>query len=355
MEKQELPRTKPRIGITMGDFNGIGPEVIIKALSDNRLTNHCTPIVYGSGKVLTKYKRILENEQFNYHQFNAQSYLHEKKVNVVNCWPEHVEVEPGVVTQEAGECAYLALQHSTEDLRNGVIDAVVTAPINKANIQREGFEFPGHTEYYARAFGVADNLMMLCDGDLRVAVVTGHVPLAQAPALITRERVQSKLRILSDTLIKDFGIAKPRIAVLGLNPHAGEDGLLGSEERDVLAPLIRDLRQKGQLIFGPLPADGFFGMMQHQKFDAVLAMYHDQGLIPFKTLAFESGVNFTAGLPIIRTSPDHGTAYSIAGKNQANEEAMRQAIFMAIDLVKRRADKVEYKIRKKIDLVSSKE
>ncbi|GAB4339560.1 MAG: hypothetical protein OHK0038_18740 [Flammeovirgaceae bacterium] len=337
---------KPRIGITMGDFNGIGPEIIIKLLNDKRITNHCVPIVYGSGKILTKYKRILDMDDFDYHQYNQNSYLNEKKANVINCWADNVDIEPGKMTKEAGRCAYLALQKSTEDLKSGFIDAVVTCPIHKANIQQEEFQYAGHTEYYTATFGEGkDTLMMLCSEQMKIGTLTGHVPLSEVKKYITKELLTSKLNVMIETLKNDFGISKPRIAILGLNPHAGEEGLLGIEEQEIISPLIIDMHKRGHLIFGPYPADGFFGTMAYRKFDAVLAMYHDQGLIPFKLVSFENGVNYTAGLPIVRTSPDHGTAYDIAGKNKASETSLREALYMAIDIVNQRINKIENQIR----------
>ncbi|GAA4837926.1 4-hydroxythreonine-4-phosphate dehydrogenase PdxA [Algivirga pacifica] len=338
---------KPVIGITIGDYNGVGPETIIKVLQDKRITNICVPVIYGSGKILTKYKRQLGIENFNYHQFNENSYLNDKKPNVVNCWAEPQEVQPGKVTPEAGQCAFLALQKSTEDLKAKVIDAIVTSPINKANIQSEEFQFPGHTEYYSEAFGDAEKgtLMLLCSDDLRVGVITGHIPLSKVPESITKELIFQKTNVLLNSLKEDFGIQRPRVAILGLNPHAGEEGLLGREELDIIEPAVIEMKKKGNLVFGPYPADGFFGTMMHRKFDGVLAMYHDQGLIPFKTMAFESGVNYTAGLSIVRTSPDHGTAYNIAGKGLADEGSLREAIFQAVDIVKNRQNKVESQIR----------
>jgi len=338
--------TKPKIGITMGDFNGIGPEIIVKVLMDNRINNLCTPIVYGSGKILTRYKRLIGLDDFSYHQYNAQSFLHEKKTNVVNCWAEHIEIEPGKVTQEAGVFAYQALQKSTEDLKSGFIDAVVTAPINKTNIREAGFEFAGQTEYYEHEFGEGkESLMLLCSDTLRVGLLTAHVPITHVAELITTESIIKKVQILHKSLQEDFGINRPKIAVLGLNPHAGENGLIGEEEQKVMIPALEQLIRQGILAFGPFPADGFFGMMQFKEFDGVIACYHDQGLIPFKTLCFETGVNFTAGLPIVRTSPDHGTAYNIAGKGIANESSMRYAIYTAIDIVENRKNKVEKMLR----------
>ncbi|MBT28071.1 MAG: 4-hydroxythreonine-4-phosphate dehydrogenase PdxA [Thalassobius sp.] len=348
MEKTVAKKeNKPKIGITIGDFNGIGPEVIIKVLSDIRITNLCTPIVYGSGKILTKYKRLLELENFNYHQYNPNSYLNEKKPNVINCWHDNIEIEPGRITQTAGISALKALEKSSEDLESGFIDAVVTAPISKENIQSDEFKFPGHTEYYESKFGDENSksLMMMVSENLKVAMVTGHVPLSKVKSLISKEKLRQTLKILLKTLKTDFGIQKPKIAVLGLNPHAGENGLLGDHENQVITPVISDFKNRGNLVYGPFSADGFFGAMSFKKYDAVLAMYHDQGLLPFKILAFDEGVNYTAGLKVVRTSPDHGTAYNIAGKNLANPNSIREAIYLACDIVKARENKVESGIR----------
>lgn len=337
---------KPRIGITIGDYNGVGPEVIVKVLQDKRITNICTPVVYGSGRILTKYKRILGIEDFTYHQYNNNSYLHDQKINVVNCWTDVQELEPGKVNDSAGQCAFLSINKATEDLKGAVIDAVVTAPINKENIQSEDFKYAGHTEYYQENFANGgDTLMTLCDGDLRVGVVTGHIPLKDVSASITKERLSSKLNVFLNSLKKDFGITKPKIAVMGLNPHAGENGLLGDEEAEIIAPTIKEFKKRGNLVFGPFPADGFFGTMSFKNYDGVLCMYHDQGLIPFKLHAFESGVNYTAGLSIVRTSPDHGTAYNIAGKGIADETSFRAALMQAVDIVKVRSNEVTSQIR----------
>ncbi len=344
-EEQPSDNYKPKIGITIGDFNGIGPEIIIKVLQDRRITSICTPIVYGSGKILTRYKRILDIENFNYHQYNENSYLNEKKVNVINCWQDTMNIEPGQVTEQAGTAAFLSIKKSTEDLKKGFIDAVVTCPINKANVQRKEFPYAGHTEYYAKEFEAKENVMMLCSETLKVGLVTVHVPIHSVTKLISRERILGKALTMIASLKNDFGIQKPKVAVLGLNPHAGEDGLLGEEDRNIISPTINELYKKGNLIYGPYPADGFFGMLMYKKFDAVLAMYHDQGLIPFKTLAFDEGVNFTAGLEVVRTSPDHGTAYNIAGKGLANETSLRESIYAAIDIVRNRQNKVTNQLR----------
>lgn len=328
---------KPIIGISLGDINGIGPEVVIKALADTRMLDMMTPVVYGSTKVLGYYRKALKLNNFQYQQM--QDIAEEGRINVVNCWEEMIEIQLGQSTPEGGKAALLALQQAVKDLKEGRIEGIVTAPINKQNIQSDDFKFPGHTEFFTKAFETRDSLMLLCSGKLRVGVVTGHVPLQKVPQLITRERVQLKLNILERSLRQDFGISKPRIAVLGLNPHAGEEGLLGKEEQDIIIPLIEEFKNKGRLVFGPFPADGFFGSGAFHKFDGILAMYHDQGLIPFKTLAFEQGVNYTAGLPIVRTSPDHGTAYDIAGQGIASESSLREALYLACDIARKRQEK----------------
>lgn len=328
---------KPKIGITIGDLNGIGPEVIIKALSDQRMIKQFTPIIYGSTKVLSYYRKALDFKDFNYTQIRNHQFLH-NKINVVNCWDETVEITIGEEKKEAGEAAFLALKQSVADLKEGAIDAVVTAPINKNNIQSEDFKFPGHTEYFTESFDSKESLMFLTGPQLRVGVATGHIPVTEISSKLTKELIKKKIQIMEDSLKYDFGIGKPKIAVMGLNPHAGEGGLLGPEDDDIIRPAVMELKNKGKLIFGPYPADGFFGKGDYKKFDGILAMYHDQGLIPFKTLAFNNGVNFTAGLPIIRTSPDHGTAYDIAGKNLADAQSMREAIFLAYDIFKNRQE-----------------
>lgn len=337
MTHHTRPHTeKPRIGITLGDINGIGTEVVIKALHDNRILSHITPVIYGSARVLAFYKKQLNLEEFNYSQVRNPGQFTPKVINVVNCWEETLEVQPGKPSKEAGRCAYLALKQAVADVKEGLIDALVTAPIDKNTIHSDEFPFRGHTEFLATTFNIPEPLMMLATDELRVALVTEHLPIKDVAARITRERVEAKLSLLDQSLRKDFGITKPRIAILGLNPHAGDGGLIGNEEETILKPIINDWKNKGKLVFGPFPADGFFAAGSHTKYDAVLAMYHDQGLVPFKTLAFETGVNFTAGLPVIRTSPDHGTAYNLAGKNTANEASTRQAIYFAVDLIKHR-------------------
>lgn len=328
-----IRKSKPIIGISIGDINGVGIEVTIKALTDNRIFKNFTPLIYGHGKAISFYKKILNTDDFNFVQIKSLNEIQHKRVNVINVLEECPEVIPGVETQEAGKMAIEAITQALEDLKNGHIQALVTAPVNKNNINSEELHFVGHTEYITASVGAKESLMLMVSDSLRVGLVTGHIPLAQVPEAVTKEKIIQKSNLLLNTLVKDFGITKPKIAILGLNPHAGEDGLLGKEEEEIIKPAIRELKDQNKMVFGPYPSDGFFGMMHQSKFDGVLAMYHDQGLIPFKSIAFSSGVNFTSGLPVIRTSPDHGTAYNIAGKNVADEGSMRAAIFLASDII----------------------
>ena len=329
-------KEKPRIGITLGDLNGIGPEVVIKALADSRIANMIVPVVYGSTRVLSYYRKLMDLEEFNYSQVKTKGQFFNKAINVVNCWEDVMEITPGVPSRQGGKAALLSLKKVVEEAKEGLIDGFVTGPIDKNTIHGEDFPYRGHTEYLTKEFDATESLMLMVGENLKVGLVTEHVPVKDIAANITKERVELKIRLLEMSLKKDFQIAKPKIAVLGLNPHAGDEGLLGKEENDIIKPVISDLKAKGKVVFGPFPADGFFGAGQHVKYDAVLAMYHDQGLVAFKTLAFDNGVNFTVGLPVVRTSPDHGTAYNIAGKNLADEASMRQAIFLACDIVKNR-------------------
>jgi 4-hydroxythreonine-4-phosphate dehydrogenase len=325
---------KPRIGITLGDINGIGPEVIIKALADHRLLTIMTPVIYGSTRVLSFYRKLMNLEEFNYSQVKTKGQFFNKAINVVNCWDDVIEITPGVPSKQAGKAALLCLKKVVEEAKEGLLDGFVTGPIDKNSIHGENFPYRGHTEYLTTVFEAGQSLMLMVGDELKVGLVTEHVPIREIASLITKERVELKIRLMEMSLKKDFKISKPKIAVLGLNPHAGDEGLLGTEENEVIRPVIAELKNKGKLIFGPFPADGFFAAGHHVKYDGVLAMYHDQGLVAFKALAFENGVNFTAGLPMVRTSPDHGTAYTIAGKNLADESSMRQAIYLACDIVK---------------------
>lgn len=328
---------KPRIGITLGDLNGIGPEVIIKTLADSRLMNLITPVVYGSTKVLSFYRKLMNLEEFNYSQVKQKGQFFPKTINVVNCWEDVIEINPGHASKQTAHAALLCLKKAVEEVKEGLIEGFVTGPIDKNTIYGTDFPFHGHTEYLTQEFNAGESLMMMVSDSLRVGLVTEHISVKEIPEFITRERVELKIRLLEMSLKKDFLINKPKIAVLGLNPHSGDGGLLGKEEMEVISPVITDLKSKGKLIFGPFAADGFFAAGTHHHYDAVLAMYHDQGLVAFKTLAFDTGVNFTAGLPFIRTSPDHGTAYSIAGKNQANEGSFRQALYLASDLIRNKS------------------
>lgn len=336
MTQPNKHQDKPRIGITLGDINGVGPEVVIKALADNRLLNLITPVIYGSAKTLSYYKKALNVEEFNYSQVRSKGQFTPKHINVVNCWDDTLEINPGKASKETGKASFNALKQACDELKEGLIDALVTAPIDKHSIHSDDFPFKGHTEFLTQMFGAQNSVMFMISDTIRIGLVTEHVAIKDVAALITRERIEGKLKIMEQSLRKDFNIPKPKIAVLGLNPHAGDGGLIGSEDEQVIKPLINDLRNKGKLVFGPYPSDGFFGTGQYSKYDAVLAMYHDQGLAPFKTLAFESGINFTAGLSIVRTSPDHGTGYGIVGKNLASEVSTRQAIYSAVEILKNR-------------------
>lgn len=328
-----------KIGITQGDINGISYEVILKTLEDNRICELCTPIVYGSPKVAAYHRKML-NLNVNLNIINKAEDALEKKPNIINCCNDEIKVEVGTSTPQAGEAAFKALEKATRDLKEGKIDVLVTAPINKNNIQSESFSFPGHTEYLENLFGnKGDALMILANDSLRIAVATGHVPISKVSESLTQEKILSKIKQFNKSLIEDFGIFKPRIAVLGLNPHAGDKGVIGKEEEEIIAPAIKLALDEGIICFGPLPADGFFGSNGQSHYDGILAMYHDQGLIPFKTIAMDNGVNFTAGLSVVRTSPDHGTAYDLAGQNMASENSFRQALYMAIDVYKNRNNK----------------
>jgi 4-hydroxythreonine-4-phosphate dehydrogenase len=304
---------------------------------DPRINEMCIPIVYGSPKVAAYHRKVLNIANFSMNHIRSASEANPRRANIINCVSDDVRVDLGKPSREAGEAALAALKRSIADLQDNLIDVLVTGPINKAMIHSEEFPFHGHTEYIEQSFGEqGDSLMMMVSEQLRVALVTSHIPLASVPEEITAGRVYSKIRILEESLIKDFAIRKPRIAVLGLNPHAGENGVLGQEEEEQIVPAIKRVRDENRLVFGPYPADGFFGAGEYTRFDAVLAMYHDQGLAPFKSISFEQGVNYTAGLPIVRTSPDHGTAYDLAGKGKASPDSFRQALYLAIDIYRNR-------------------
>ncbi len=327
--------TKPNIGISCGDLNGIGIELIIKAFSDVRVVEQCTPVIFASNKIINFYRKSIPEVNFNYQNTKELTRLNNKQVNVFNCWEEEVTITPGQLNDTGGSYAIKSLRAAAEALKQNHIQGLVTAPIHKKNIQSAGFNFTGHTPFLKSFFSATDVAMMLCSGDFRVALVTEHIPVKEVAQYITREAILSKLNIIHQSLVKDFNIEKPKIAVLGLNPHAGDEGLIGKEEEEIIKPAIKEAKHS-MIVTGPYSADAFFARGYHERFDAVLAMYHDQGLIPFKTLATGDGVNFTAGLPVVRTSPDHGTAFDIAGKNKADASSFLAATFECIDIIRRR-------------------
>ena len=331
---------KIRVGITIGDINGIGPEIILKACLDNRLSSICTPIVYGSSKVFGYYRKALNIEDFSFQILRNAAEANPKKANLVNCWEEEVKIDIGEANENGGKYAYKALECAVEDLKKGDIDVLVTAPINKQSMKLSGFTHPGHTEYLEKAFEGSSVTMLMSSSNMNIAVLTGHVPVANIAKFITKENVLKKLKELQATFKQDFSKVRPRIAVLGLNPHAGDNGAIGHEDEQI-SQAISEAKNNDIIAVGPFAADGFFGQHLYKQFDVVLAMYHDQGLIPFKSLSYGDGVNFTAGLPIIRTSPAHGTAMDIAGKNVADEQMLREAIYKAIDLHKTRTENAE--------------
>ncbi len=324
------------IGISHGDINSISYEVIIKALLDNRLYDFCIPIVYGSPKVAAYHRKALNIDNFSFNTIKSSEEANPKKANIINCIDEDARVELGRITEYAGKSSIQALEIATQDLADNKIDALVTGPVNKYNIQSDKFNFTGHTEFFESRFNSEGALMFMINDFFKIGVVTAHIPLVKVTEYITRDSIIRKLRIMNNSLIQDFGIRKPRIAVLGLNPHAGDKGIIGDEEQREIIPALTAIREENILAFGPFPADGFFASASFNKFDAILAMYHDQGLIPFKAMNPWGGVNFTAGLSVVRTSPAHGTAYEIAGKNEASPDSLRQAIYLACDIFKTR-------------------
>lgn len=327
---------KARIGITHGDINGIGYEVIIKALSDQRMLELCTPIIYGNSKVASYHKKMLSVAEFNLNLIKKADMAIPKRAHIINVVENEVKIDIGKPTAIAGELAYLALERAVEDYKAGMLDAIVTGPIQKSTIQSNQFSFPGHTEYFGNRFNSQDYLMFMVGPGIRIGVATGHIPLSDVASQLSSEMLLKKITIMNHSLKKDFGITSPKIALLGLNPHAGDDGLLGKREKEVLIPTIQQAQGKGMNVFGPYPADGFFGSGHYNQFDGILAMYHDQGLIPFKLLSFDEGVNFTAGLTVIRTSPGHGTGYDIAGTDSASCNSFRKAIFLATEILNNR-------------------
>jgi 4-hydroxythreonine-4-phosphate dehydrogenase len=331
-----MTQSKPVIGVSCGDLNGIGIELIIKTFSDNRILDHCTPVIFASNKAINFYRKSIPEINFNYQNTKEFSRISPKQANLFNCWEEEVVISPGQLSDAGGKYAVLSLQTAVAALKQKQIDGLVTAPIHKKNIQSPDFSFTGHTPYLKNIFGVNDVVMMLCAGNFRVALVTEHIPVAEVASHITKEKILSKLNIIHQSLQKDFGIDKPRIAVLGLNPHAGDEGLIGNEEEAIIKPAIKEAKNNNILVVGPYSADAFFARRSFERFDAVLAMYHDQGLIPFKALAIGEGVNYTAGLPAVRTSPDHGVAFDIAGKDKADTSSFVTAVFECIDIINRR-------------------
>ena len=325
------------VGISQGDSNGIGYEVIIKALADARILDFFTPVVYGSSKLFGFYRKLIHDiDNPDIYVINSAKDAEPKKVNIVNCLPDNVYAEPGQASPESAKAAIISLQRAVKDMKAGCIDILVTAPINKRAMNAQGFGFTGHTEYLEKEFGSSDSTMMMVSPQMKVGFVTGHIPLRDVPKALTTESILSKLRIIKASLQKDFGIIDPRIGVLGLNPHCGDGGLLGDEEQQIIIPAVKAAAEEGIQAFGPYSPDGYFALGNYSRFDATLAMYHDQGLAPFKAVAFADGVNFTAGLPIIRTSPDHGTAYDMAGRDEADPSSMMSAIYTAIDIYRNR-------------------
>ncbi|EDM45299.1 4-hydroxythreonine-4-phosphate dehydrogenase [unidentified eubacterium SCB49] len=327
---------KMKVGISIGDLNGIGPEIILKTLEDSRMLEFCTPVIFANIKLMSFYKKTA-NIQCNLQGVDNVDKIIPKKINVINVWKENVNVHFGKEEKEAGSYALKSFQAAVSALKEGKIDVLVTAPINKSNIQSDSFTFPGHTDYLDQELK-GDALMLMISDTLRVGLLTDHVAVKDVPSKITRELIERKINTIHKTLIQDFGIEKPKIAVLGINPHNGDNGVIGNEDDTILRPTLDNLRNNGKVIFGPYAADSFFGSGNYKNFDVIIASYHDQGLIPFKTLAFGSGVNFTAGLDQVRTSPDHGTAYDIAGKNKANHDSFRAALFNAISIYKARKE-----------------
>ncbi|HND88732.1 MAG TPA: 4-hydroxythreonine-4-phosphate dehydrogenase PdxA [Saprospiraceae bacterium] len=326
------------IGLTCGDINGIGLEVILKAVALKNAGKGFRIVIYGSTKVIAYHKNIITQENIQFHSVNTATDAQAERLNIINCWPDNVNITLGKANDVGGKCAFLALERAVKDLRSGAIDALVTAPINKKAMQMANFPFVGHTEYITSEFKAKDSLMLMVSDTLRVGVVTNHLPIREVAAAVTKERVLRKILIMAETLKIDFNLDRPTIAVLGLNPHAGDDGAIGEEDDKIVRPAIEEAKQRGVMAFGPYPADGFFGSGQFHKFDGILAMYHDQGLVPFKALSFGAGVNYTAGLASVRTSPDHGTAYDIAGKGEADETSFIKALYLAAEITRNRME-----------------
>ncbi len=330
-------KNKIVVGITQGDSNGIGYEVIIKSLSDQRIFDICTPVIYGSSKFFGYYKKGLqETESISTNVIAKASDAHSKRINLINCIPDNLLLEPGKESEDGAKGALISLEAAVKDLKDGQIDVLVTAPFNKSGVSKEGFSFPGHTEYLTKTFSADESLMFMVSDSLKIGLVTNHLSISQVSSTITSELLKKKVSLMSDSLKRDFAVDRPKIAVLSLNPHSGDHGLLGKEEMEIITPAINELFEQGELIFGPFSSDGFFASDYKGRFDAVLAMYHDQGMIPFKTISFDKGVNFTAGLSVVRCSPDHGTAFDLAGKGKADHLSMLSSIYTACDIYRNR-------------------
>jgi 4-hydroxythreonine-4-phosphate dehydrogenase len=330
-----------RVGISIGDVNGIGPEVILKTFSDNRLLDFVTPVIYSSASLLSAHRKSLDLQALTHTNLEEGMEAKSKTLYIKKCWDKDPELNIGKETPEGGEYAIKSLRAATDDLASSKIDVLVTAPINKHNVQSSEFKFPGHTEFLAKLSNVDKALMLMVADNLKVAVVSGHIPLKEVAKTLTKEKIVEAITQLNESLIKDFGISRPKIAVMGLNPHAGDNGVIGDEEKEIIIPAIAEAKGKGILAFGPYSADGFFGSSTYTHYDGILAMYHDQGLVPFKSLSFGNGVNYTAGLPIVRTSPDHGTGFDIAGKNEASESSFRNALYLSMDIYRNRNEHKE--------------
>lgn len=336
--RRERDNDNIRLGISQGDVNGIGYEVLLKCFSDTRMFENCTPILYGSSKVASYHKKLINATDFPFVNIRTVEQAEISKFNILNIIQDEVKLDIGQATEVGGRLAAMSLDYACHDLMQGKLDALVTNPINKKNIQSDKFNFPGHTEYLTNKFGVEESLMIMTCHDLHIGIMTNHLSLSQVPKVLDRELILRKLQVMDSSLKRDFGIRMPKIAVLALNPHAGDRGLIGTEDDSIVAPAIREAFDNGILAFGPYPADGFFGNGTFREFDGVMALYHDQGLIPFKLMSFTEGVNFTSGLPYVRTSPSHGTAYEIAGKNIASAQSFRNAVFLAMDIIRNRRE-----------------
>lgn len=329
---------KIKVGITIGDVNGVGLEVILKTIADDRMLKHISPVLYGTTKIVSYHKNIIGLHDLSLKTVDEAKFAYKDRVSVVNCIDEDVTIELGKATEIGGKVAKIAIERAVADLQAGDIDVLVTGPINKEAMKLAGFEYIGHTEMLTEASDKKESLMFMVSDNVRVGLVTNHLEIGKVAGSITKEQIHAKLKIMNETLIQDFGLIKPRIAVLGLNPHAGDGGAIGQEDEEIIRPTVLEAKKNGMMAFGPYPADGFFGSAQYTKFDGVLAMYHDQGLIPFKSLTFGTGVNFTAGLDFVRTSPDHGTAYDIVGKGEADPQSFRNAVYAALDIYRHRND-----------------